>query len=54
METLCGGPLIKKTNEDGEEFFGVKEMDEFEKIAPNLCVIARARPEDKYLLVTGL
>lgn len=38
-----------------------KEVDEqvvdfamFKKIAPNLRVLARSRPEDKYLLVTGL
>lgn len=26
----------------------------FEKIYPQLCVMARSRPEDKYALVTGL
>jgi len=26
----------------------------FKKVAPNLRVLARSRPEDKYLLVTGL
>ncbi len=29
-------------------------MEEFKKIVRNLRVLARSRPEDKYLLVTGL
>ena len=28
--------------------------EEFDKIVPNLDVLARSRPEDKYALVTGL
>ncbi len=32
----------------------IKNGDEFDKIYPNLCVMARSRPEDKYALVTGL
>jgi len=28
--------------------------DAFEEIYPQLCVMARSRPEDKYALVTGL
>jgi Ca2+ transporting ATPase len=28
--------------------------EEFDKIYPNLDVLARSRPEDKYALVTGL
>jgi Ca2+ transporting ATPase len=32
----------------------VKNAEVFKKIRENLCVLARSRPEDKYLLVTGL
>jgi Ca2+ transporting ATPase len=56
-EVCMGGPefyemmggLIEK---DGKE--RVKNMGAFKKIAPKLKVMARSRPEDKYLLVTGL
>lgn len=33
---------------------GVRYMNEFKPIRDNLRVLARSRPEDKYLLVTGL
>lgn len=33
---------------------GVKNFELFAKIRENLRVLARSRPEDKYLLVTGL
>ena len=29
-------------------------MEKFKEIYPNLAVLARSRPEDKYALVTGL
>jgi len=45
---LMGG-LIEK---DGKE--RVKNFGAFKKLAPKLKVMARSRPEDKYLLVTGL
>lgn len=32
----------------------IKNGEEFDKIYPYLCVMARSRPEDKYALVTGL
>lgn len=32
----------------------IYDMDQFEKIASKLSVLARSRPEDKYALVTGL
>jgi Ca2+ transporting ATPase len=32
----------------------VVNTDKFEQIRDQLCVLARSRPEDKYLLVTGL
>lgn len=32
----------------------IKNPEEFDKIWPFLCVMARSRPEDKYALVTGL
>jgi Ca2+ transporting ATPase len=33
---------------------GVKNLEAFKAIQKNLSVLARSRPEDKYLLVTGL
>lgn len=33
---------------------GVKNMTAFKQVQKNLRVLARSRPEDKYLLVTGL
>ena len=33
---------------------GVKNLNEFKKLHQSLRVLARSRPEDKYLLVTGL
>lgn len=32
----------------------IANAEEFDKIYPNLDVLARSRPEDKYALVTGL
>ena len=32
----------------------IENMEVFERIVPNLSVLARSRPEDKYALVTGL
>lgn len=32
----------------------VKNKEEFIKVWKNLSVLARSRPEDKYLLVTGI
>jgi P-type Ca2+ transporter type 2B len=33
---------------------GVLNLEAFKVLQPNLRVLARSRPEDKYLLVTGL
>jgi magnesium-transporting ATPase (P-type) len=33
---------------------GIKNMKAFKKVKDHLKVLARSRPEDKYLLVTGL
>jgi Ca2+ transporting ATPase len=41
----CDGKDVKE---------GVRNKEEFEQIRKNLRVLARSRPEDKYLLVTGL
>lgn len=41
----CEGKFVKE---------GVKDMEKFRPIRDNLRVLARSRPEDKYLLVTGL
>jgi P-type Ca2+ transporter type 2B len=42
---LCAGKDVKE---------GVRLMNEFKPIRENLRVLARSRPEDKYLMVTGL
>ena len=42
---LCPGKDVKE---------GVRLMNEFKPIRENLRVLARSRPEDKYLMVTGL
>ena len=47
---LMGG-LKNEGDEKNEE---VRNMKEFLKYMPHLKVMARSRPEDKYLLVTGL
>lgn len=51
----CGG-LIELTDKNGkktgEEKIG--DFETFKQIEKYLCVLARCRPEDKYLLVTGL
>ena len=44
------GGLIQ--NENGKE--RVRNLDHFRTIMPKIKVMARSRPEDKYLLVTGL
>ncbi len=41
-----GGKKIRKDT--------IKNGSEFDRIYPNLDVLARSRPEDKYALVTGL
>lgn len=32
----------------------IKNPEEFDKLWPHICVMARSRPEDKYAMVTGL
>lgn len=39
---------------EGEPNERVKNMKEFKRYMPLLKVMARSRPEDKYLLVSGL
>ena len=46
---IVGG--LKKNDKDEEE---VVNKEVFDQIRKELCVLARSRPEDKYLLVTGL
>ncbi|CAK83509.1 unnamed protein product (macronuclear) [Paramecium tetraurelia] len=50
---LVGG-LVSAKNEEGKEIKVVKNMQIFSKISREMKVMARASPEDKYLLVTGL
>ena len=53
---ICDCPRNSKDNEDGKaiRIDTIKNAEEFDKIADNLLVLARSRPEDKYALVTGL
>ena len=46
------GGLSNENEDEGKE--EVKDFEEFKKIYANLSVLARSRPEDKYLLVTGI
>jgi calcium-translocating P-type ATPase len=48
------GGLYKTVDKDGKEKELIKNTNKFEKIASELKVLARSRPEDKYVLVTGL
>lgn len=43
-----GGLIVKNEKEE------VKNFEAFKELMPHLRVLARSRPEDKYLLVTGL
>lgn len=50
---LVGGLVSEKVGED-KMSFRIANMEIFTKIARELRVLARATPEDKYILVTGL
>lgn len=50
---LVGG-MKKVKDENGEEVKKIVNMDIFGKISKDLKVLARATPEDKYILVSGL
>ena len=50
---LVGG-LRSEVVEDNKIAFKVGNMDMFSRIAKDLKVLARATPEDKFILVTGL
>lgn len=49
---MCGGLIEKEKN--GKIKKVVKHAKKFEKYCETLVVMARCRPEDKYLMVTGL
>ena len=55
-----GPELIRETGglidveENGVITRKIDNLERFAEIAEHLCVIARARPEDKYTLVAGL
>lgn len=58
---MVGGLKCKACNEKSPCSCPISKVDEavvndkaFDKIRPHLKVLARSRPEDKYLLVTGL
>ena len=58
---VTGGLYCKTCNKDSpcecatdKVDEGVKNREVFKQIRQDLCVLARSRPEDKYLLVTGL
>jgi len=50
---LVGG-LVTVKDDEGKEIKKIKNMQIFSKISKEMRVMARASPEDKYLLVTGL
>jgi Ca2+ transporting ATPase len=61
LYTRVGGLICKKcqkpapcTCAPSEAKESVSNMEEFKRIVKSLRVLARSRPEDKYLLVTGL
>lgn len=51
FEQLVGGLISDKNNLSNEK---VGNIEEFKKVVKHLKVMARSRPEDKYLLATGL
>ena len=53
FRTLVGGLKTTKSK-DGKDIFTVKDLYRFQMIAKELRVLARASPEDKFTLVTGL
>lgn len=56
FRVLCGGYVEKEGTEDGKKVVKreLKNSELFKKVTKNLKVIARASPDDKYLLVLGL
>lgn len=53
FRAMVGGLKVEKQR-DGKEIMRVKDFYRFSQIAKELKVLARASPEDKYVLVTGL
>jgi magnesium-transporting ATPase (P-type) len=58
---MINGLICKTCNEDSpcncepkNVKEGVKNLKLFKEVAKHLKVLARSRPEDKYLLVTGM
>lgn len=45
---------IAKAAEDDDLEDGIADLDKFKSLVDNLDILARSRPEDKYILVTGL
>mmetsp|Transcript_2008 Transcript_2008/g.4528 ORF Transcript_2008/g.4528 Transcript_2008/m.4528 type:complete len:1102 (+) Transcript_2008:36-3341(+) len=52
----CECPRDERKAKDGQtvRVDVIGKMDEFKRLVPNLAVLARSRPEDKYTLVVGL
>lgn len=53
----CDCPVSREKAEEQKREMRVDTVanaEEFDKLADNLIVLARSRPEDKYCLVTGL
>lgn len=53
FRVICGG-ITKKTGEDGNLEVSLNNKEAFKHTVAKLKVIARASPEDKYILVFGL
>ena len=53
FKEMTGG-LRSTLNENGEEVKKISNMEMFRAITCEMKVLARATPEDKYILVSGL
>jgi len=55
-EDKAAGKVAEEENdtEDEDVEDGLGDLDKFQEIIPTLDILARSRPQDKYLLVTGL
>jgi Ca2+ transporting ATPase len=55
FRVLCGGyKIADDPNSPKNKIYKLKDFDKFKKVTEHLKIIARASPEDKFLLVLGL
>jgi Ca2+ transporting ATPase len=48
------GGVTRSVEKDGKEKYRVNNKQAFKKIIQNLKILARATPEDKFMLIAGL